>query len=353
MNESPVRSIAQEIPMNQYAHRFAPLALATAAQLFAFAAPAAAWNSPGHMIVGLVAYEQMSDATKAKADELLRAHPRFEAHFVRVMPREVSREDDKVKAQWAFAHAGTWPDQVRSPSGTVDREDVNRFSRPFWHYINQPVFLNDAEGHKLLPGLKLYDSRKPTDDPDDPNMNIIQAVKNSSRIVADANAPAENRAVHLCWLNHLAGDSHQPLHAASLYTANRFPAGDKGGNELDIEHEWNLHAFWDEQVCTQDSFDTLQVLAANLTKNEKKAAAGEKAAASLDIEKWIDESNDFAKRFAYTKEVLEHVADREDHTHLGPLKVGPGYKSDAEALAERRAIEAGYRLGKLLNEFLK
>lgn len=339
--------------MNQYSPHLVTMALAIGAQLFAFATPAAAWNAPGHMIVALVAYEQTSDATRAKVNELLRAHPRFEAHFVRVMPREVSSQDDGVKAQWAFAHAGTWPDQVRSPSGTVDREDVNRFNRPYWHYINQPVFLNDAEGHKLLPGLKIYDSRKPTDDPDNPNMNIIQAFKNSSRIVADSNAPPADRAVHLCWLIHLAGDSHQPLHAAALYTANRFPAGDKGGNELEIEHEWKLHGFWDEQVCTQDSFDTLQVLAANLTKNEKKAAAGNKAAESTDIEKWIDESNDYAKRFVYTNEVLQSVADREDHTHLGQLNVSSSYKSDAEALAERRAIEAGYRLAKLLDELLK
>jgi len=33
--------------------------------------------------------------------------------------------------------------------------------------------------------------------------------------------------------------------------------------------------------------------------------------------------------------------------------VPPGYKSDAEALAERRAVEAGYRLGKLLDDLLK
>lgn len=317
------------------------------------AAPALAWNSPGHMIVGLIAYEQMSDATKAKADELLRAHPRFEAHFERKMPRYMSQKDDQQKTQWYFAHAGTWPDLVRSTSATVDREDVNRFNRPFWHYINMPIFLNDSERRKLEPGLKLYVSRKPSDNPDETGMNIIQAVKNSSRVVSDASAPAENRAVHLCWLIHLAGDSHQPLHAAALYAANRFPSGDHGGNDLDIEHDWKLHAFWDAQVCTQDDFGTLQALAANLTKDPKKAAVGQKAASSIDIETWIDESHDYANRFAYTDEVLKKVAAREDHTHLGPLDLSTGYKTDAEALAERRAVEAGFRLGKMLDELLK
>jgi hypothetical protein len=334
--------------------RFPYLALALAIVLisFSFIAHARAWNSPGHMIVALVAYEQMSDATRAKANELLRAHPRFEPHFERLMPREVTRESDEVKAKWRFAHAGTWPDLVRDTAATVDREDVNRFNRPYWHYINKAIFLSDAERAKLEPNLKLYDNPNPPDDRDDPSMNIVQAVKNSSRIVSDPSAPADMRAVHLCWLVHLAGDSHQPLHACSLYTSNRFPRGDKGGNELEAEHEWKLHAFWDSQVCTQEAFETLQILAANLTKDDKKAAAGKNAAASTDIETWINESNAFAKRFAYTPEVLQKIADRESHTHLGPLDVSDAYKADAESLAERRATEAGYRLAALLEQLL-
>ncbi|MCI0334050.1 MAG: S1/P1 nuclease [Planctomycetes bacterium] len=328
------------------------IAIASACCTCFFAAPAVAWNSPGHMIVALIADGQMNDATRAKVNELLRAHPRFEAHFERLMPREVSNADEADKAQWIFAHSGTWPDLVRDTSATVDREDVNRFNRPFWHYINQPVFLNDAEGRKLEPHLRLYGGREPPPDHDDPNMNIIQAFKNSSRVVGDASAPAQNRAVHLCWLVHLAGDSHQPLHAASLYTSNRFRRGDRGGNDLEIEHEWKLHAFWDSQVCTQDSFETLQRLAANVIKNEEKAAAGRKAAESIDIETWIDESNDYAKRFAYTEEVLQKVAAREEHIHLGPLDLSPAYRIEAETLSERRAIEAGFRLTKHLEILL-
>ena len=113
------------------------------------------------MIVALIAHEQMNDATKAKANELLRGHPRFKAHFERKMPRYLSGSDDQRKAKWYFAHAGTWPDLVRSASETVDREDVNRFNRPYWHYINMPIFLNDGERRKLETGLKLFVNRPP------------------------------------------------------------------------------------------------------------------------------------------------------------------------------------------------
>jgi hypothetical protein len=80
---------------------------------------AVAWNSPGHEIIALIAYEHLPDATRAKAVELLRAHPRFHDHFESFMPREISRGDVREKDRWIFAHAATWPDLVRTSRGAV------------------------------------------------------------------------------------------------------------------------------------------------------------------------------------------------------------------------------------------
>jgi hypothetical protein len=80
---------------------------------------------------------------------------------------------------------------------------------------------------------------------------------------------------------------------------------------------------------------------------------GHKAAETTDIGKWIDESNELAKRLVYTEDVLKKVSAREDHTHLGPLDLPAAYRADAESLAERRAVEAGFRLAKLLEQLLK
>ena len=54
-----------------------------------------------------------------------------------------------------------------------------------------------------------------------------------------------------------------------------------------------------------------------------------------------------------SEEVLEKVANREGHTHLGPLDLPESYKANAENIAERRAAEAGFRLAALLNQILK
>src|SRR5882672_10305548 len=88
-----------------------------------------AWNSPGHEIIALIAYEHLDEATRAKAIELLRAHPRFHEHFESFMPKEISRGDVRDQDRWIFAHAATWPDQVRSAKGAVNREDVSTYSR--------------------------------------------------------------------------------------------------------------------------------------------------------------------------------------------------------------------------------
>ncbi len=312
-----------------------------------------AWNSPGHIIVALIAYDQLDPATQAKAVELLRAHPRFSAHFQGDMPREISRGDQRDKDEWVFVHAATWPDQVRDAKRGVNHQDVAQFSRPWWHFIDEPVFLNEAERRQLRGEIHINLRREPPQDSDDKNMNIIQALKNSERIVADKNESKEKRAVHLCWVMHLVGDAHQPLHSVALFTTHRFRGGDHGGNYLDFQHRWALHAFWDEQISNDEPYETLRILATDLSENQRLQTAGKTAAKTLDPDKWIDESTALARQYAYTPEVLKKVADREGHSHLGPLDLSPQYKANAEQVSERRAMEAGYRLAHTIQQLLQ
>src|SRR5882757_6940993 len=125
---------------------------------------AVAWNSPGHMIVALIAYDQLDPATRARAVELLREHPRFSEHFQGEMPREVSKAGAQAKDEWVFAHAATWPDQVRDAKGGVNHQDVTQFHRPWWHFIDEPVYLNDDERRQLQGEIKVNLRRDPPED---------------------------------------------------------------------------------------------------------------------------------------------------------------------------------------------
>jgi hypothetical protein len=317
------------------------------------AAPALAWNSPGHMTIALLAYDRMNPAAQAKAIELLRAHPRFNDHFAVPMEREMRRGSNAEKLKWLFAYAATWPDVVRSASGRVTRDDVDAYHRPWWHFINMPVYLDDADRAAIEPTLRVNLSRERSANPDDRDMNIVQAIKNSSHVVGDASADMGLRSVHLCWLLHLAGDSHQPLHSSALYTARRFPGGDHGGNYLSYAHDFPLHAFWDEQVSTEQSYEGLRNLAEDVSKNAELAAAGEQAAAQLDPGAWIDEGHALTKKYVFTPEVLGKISAREGHPHLAALNLSPQYSVDAEAVSEKQAVIAGHRLAKLLEQLLK
>ena len=295
----------------------------------------------------------MDDATKAKAIELLRAHPRFQDHFQHFMPKEVVKGSQAEQDAWCFAYAATWPDVMREAKTVVTRDDVTKYHRALWHYVDIPLYLNENEQHQLEHQVNQNVSREIPENRDDPTMNIMQAEKNAAKFVGDASADKEQRAVSLCWLEHLVGDSHQPLHSSSLFTTHRFRDGDHGGNFLSPENNYKLHAFWDEGVSVDEPYATCRVLAYDLEQNKELAAAGEKATEKLDVGDWIDESHELCKLYVYTPEVKQQIAAREGHSHLGELDLSPAYKADAENVCERRAVEAGSRLAKTLQQLLQ
>jgi hypothetical protein len=86
-----------------------------------------------------------------------------------------------------------------------------------------------------------------------PPENVLSAYQANLDIVRGT-APGD-RAVALCWVFHLLGDMHQPLHTIKLFTT-QFPApeGDRGGTRFYIRVKptnattISLHAFWDDLV---------------------------------------------------------------------------------------------------------
>ena len=53
-----------------------------------------------------------------------------------------------------------------------------------------------------------------------------------------------DKAILLCWLFHLVGDIHQPLHCSAMFTPRLFSEGDRGGNSIKVG-KYNLHSTWD------------------------------------------------------------------------------------------------------------
>ena len=158
-----------------------------------------AWSAKGHKIIASICYRQMTEAQRNAVVEILKKHPRFDFDFK--IPQFVQAGEE---GEWLFQQAAIWPDIVKSghPARTA-------FDRRRWHYVNVAHFLSAADRQELEGDVDVNLSiDPPADDFDDKGMNVIQAIRNSARILRDPEQLDSVRAVHICWLLHLIGDLH-------------------------------------------------------------------------------------------------------------------------------------------------
>jgi hypothetical protein len=168
---------------------------------------------------------------------------------------------------------------------------------------------------------------------------------------------AEERAVHLCWLLHLTGDIHQPLHCCSLLS-EAFPEGDRGGNLSLVKFAdglpVKLHPTWDNLLgtnCDQDSIAEavaqLQQLGQSGADDSARLAQDHTAAAE-----WAKEGFALAKTHAYLNGDLRPAnLTTNPAAELVPALM-PSYLADAEKVARIAAVRAGNRLANSLKAAL-
>lgn len=176
--------------------------------------------------------------------------------------------------------------------------------------------------------------------------NLVAAYQHNVEIVQSAAADTE-KAIALCWIFHLMGDSHQPLHAASLFTT-QFPEGDRGGNLFYIRPNpsstatVNLHSFWDNILLTDDTYDAAGARAAAIENEHPRSSLGELA--EPHFETWVQkESFDLAVSAAYRQGNLKGSSDRNQG-----IPLPPDYAGEARGIAERRLALSSYRLADFL-----
>jgi hypothetical protein len=288
---------------------------------------ALAWNKAGHMVAGAIAYadlQQNHPETLARVVALLKTHPHFATKWApRLAQFHLTPEEQALSL---FMLAARWPDDIR--------EDPIFHHGP-WHYINLPY---KPEGQPA--------SVQPVDPPPD---NILQAYQTNLDILRIP-APASTKAVAFCWVFHLIGDVHQPLHAVALFTT-QFPPpeGDRGGTRFYIRapegaHTISLHTFWDDLILGSERFQSVRNTATALRLQPEHARAQLPELRETSFEHWAkQESFSVAKEHAYRNGQLQ--GSREQH-HGEVLPAD--YIETVQPLAERRIVLAGYRLADVL-----
>ncbi|MEM7584987.1 MAG: S1/P1 nuclease [Acidobacteriota bacterium] len=267
-----------------------------AALCVALASPVAAWHDTGHMITAQIAYDELTDHARAEVDGL-----------IAILAEEPPHRDHAVTAS-------VWADDLK-------RQGVRIYDH--WHYINLPVFGEGLVAH-----------------PEPEPRNVVWAIEQAVLILR-GDASDHQKASMLGFLLHFVGDVHQPMHCASRYT-RELPTGDRGGNELKLDHEWsNLHLFWDDAAGLFPDFDerqwqpNIRRFADDVVRLVPKTSVPQWRRG--DARAWAWESHGVAVEAAY--------AGIEDGA-----KPSPEYVARAREVARQRLAIGGYRLGALLND---
>jgi hypothetical protein len=311
-------------------------------------APARAWNFTGHKVIASIAFQRLTPEAQGKIVAALRRHPRFAQDFAEAMPAEIQNANEATQNEWIFQQAAVWADIIRS--GPPERK---AFGRGEWHYVNVPLFLTDAARAELAQKLTVNVAAEPSEGAnlETMSMNVTQAISLGRRVVKDRQTNPADRAVMLAWLFHCVGDIHQPLHGAAMFSVKLFPEGDRGGNLVKTKQNGNLHALWDGLLGRDDEFRAARNVALRLGADEGLNRLGKESQAVLDQMSWRDESHDLAVANVYTKEVLDRLQEMEAAGSVEEISVSEAYLKAGGQIAERRVVQAGFRLGELLRSF--
>ena len=276
-----------------------------------------AWNCTGHLVIASIAYRQLDDQTKQKIAEVLKKHPAYAdlwAHCPTNGPDEVLN---------LFWNASVFPDDARS-------EPWRRYGRSLAHYVNYRI-----QGNKVEPPVR--------------GENILNSYVAHLRQLQSPRTSVEEKALHLSWVFHQAGDIHQPLHVVARFS-KALPEGDRGGNEVHIpnprgrgERSNNLHAYWDDLLGTDQNPAAIEKLAEELVKEYPQAGFVNELA-KTNIRDWAEESVQIS---------LKTVYNNLDPEITNFVDVPIGYDADAQTAARKRVALAGYRLVKGLRSLFQ
>lgn len=289
--------------------------------LFCHVAPVRAWNALGHRVIADIAWQRLTPETQNAITETLRRHPRFDEDFAKQMPADMDED------RWIFQQAAVWPDIIRGNQ---------EFDHPTWHYVNFPLFVG---GTRPLYGVNLSSAYPPIESQRE--WNVAQAVKFCIETL-EGDATPSDKALAYCWLLHLIGDLHQPMHTTALFS-DRFPTGDRGGNSIPVIQGKNLHSLWDNLLGRSHTPNDVKQSVAELENNTVLWHINP----TDRVEDWIAEGHDLAKSFAYSSETVTAV---EAEGELLSVNLPEPYLKEAGRRARQRVVAAGIRAADAINQ---
>ena len=283
--------------------------------LFCISLPAAAWDNRGHRVIGELAYDRLQAIDPAAVQTVVAVMTRHpdKARF----DHSLAGLSGETRSRRMFGLMARWPDDIRKTA----------WDHPDWHYAL-----------KVVNGWTRLDWYTAGAAEDQWAANLATA--------RDVRALPQDRAVALCWLLHIGGDLHQPLHRGHRLDGNWLKT-DRAGTIAYVrrapgQKTMDLHQLWDgvfDPTGTGGGDEDGDVERLRIAFTPRANAIG----SARSFHDWIGESETLARNLAYTGPALLAT-----HTAVDAPPMTIAYISMLRRTAERRVIEAGARIGETI-----
>ncbi len=282
-----------------------------------------AWSFNGHVIIAQIAYDNLTSATKQKADQLAAII------FIQLPLSQQEKLDQKYATASTFAKIAIMPDVWRKwklqTIFTALHAPLPNNLLPYANQATQSLhFINLA-----YPAKTACLTVKP--------YNVVWAI-NQIQIGLKETNNINAQAVLMTLEEHYVGDVHQPLHV--LTNVNGGCRGDAGGNDFCLKTNGSgqctksLHSVWDNGVGYIKPKMNIAKTANRLERLYPKSQFAEQLQDNNAMS-WAKTNYGYAS-FIY---------------HLPPgQKPSPEYYHQGQVLATTQMALAGYRLAKLLDQ---
>lgn len=312
---------------------------------------ARAWDHPGHMTTAAIAFSEIERARPELIEKiglLFLAHPDPAPFWV-----AAGEAKGKERVRRMFIECARWAD---------DSKFTNN-DRLTWHTARWAIVAKDA-----TPQAKAAAAARKNK----PAGQAIEALALNDAMVANPESTPAERALGLCWVLHIAGDIHQPMHVSDLFSKD-FPTGNAAATMSYVMDPVSqtpipLHILWDSNNLRIPSLAEVDRHAQAFVKKYPRLAFPElKANPASDpdaFRKWALESHQVAVDWAYDLQTLpdpnkDQPADELVQNMINfilngvsPVDDAPelpeGYWEKLQSTSERRITLAGYRIADLL-----
>jgi hypothetical protein len=324
---------------------------AFAVVLIAFNSPGFAWEHAGHMTTAAIAFEELERARPEVIDHigmLLLKHPDIAPFWV-----AANEAKGKERVRRMFIECARWPDDSK-----FTPRDMGA-----WHTARWAITVDDAPD-KVSQAAEARGGK--------PAGQALEALELHAAMLANPETSPSERALALCWVLHIVGDIHQPLHASDLFSED-FPTGNAAGALSYVEDPVGpttipLHVLWDGNAMRVPTLANVDGYAQTFPDKHPRSSFPELKKRPFSdpgvFEEWARESYQIAVDWAYdidttpdpakdkgSEEILAGVVNF-ILNGISPVEEAPEvpdeYWQKLQLTAEQRITLAGYRIADII-----